>query len=177
MAKYVACICEGSAEQAVLDLLIDHHKLIFEREELLEEQMLQCRRGKEFENRYLKKGFSEKITVYRILDSRNENFKISKAYEHKVDVINVVTAPEIEMLIILNEGKYKEYKGTGEKPSVFCKSRLKYKNVKSYEFIRTYFSDIDVLVNALYEYKRVSKVHKNEKTLCDLLKASYRQKA
>lgn len=28
----------------------------------------------------------------------------------KIDVINVITAPEIEMLIILNEGKYAEYK-------------------------------------------------------------------
>jgi len=45
----------------------------------------------------------DKISVIRILDSRRENFKLSKAYEHKVDVINVITAPEIEMLIIFNE--------------------------------------------------------------------------
>lgn len=30
MAKYVACICEGGAERAIIDLLLDHHKLIFE---------------------------------------------------------------------------------------------------------------------------------------------------
>ena len=52
------------------------------------------------EEKYLRKGFLEKISVIRILDSRRENFKLSKAYEQKVDVINVITAPEIEMLII-----------------------------------------------------------------------------
>ena len=35
-------------------------------------------------------------------------FRLSKAYEGKVGVNNVITAPEIEMLIIFNEGKYHE---------------------------------------------------------------------
>lgn len=74
MAKYTACICEGGAERAVLDLLLDNHMLIFEREQLIEEEVLRCRSAKEFEEKHLKKGFQEKITVYRILDSRNENF-------------------------------------------------------------------------------------------------------
>lgn len=52
----------------------------------------------------------DEISVIRILDSRRENFKISKAYEYMVDVINVITAPEIEMLIIFNEQKYREFK-------------------------------------------------------------------
>lgn len=42
------------------------------------------------------------------------------AYAGKVDVINVVTAPEIEMLIIFNEDKYKEFKKSGKKPSSSC---------------------------------------------------------
>lgn len=64
----------------------------FEREQLIEEEVLRCRSAKEFEGKYLKKGFEEKIIVYRILDSRSENFKISKAYKHKIDIVNVVTA-------------------------------------------------------------------------------------
>ena len=173
MEKYTACICEGGAERAILDLLLDDHKLIFEREDLIEEELLRCRNAKDFERKYLKKAFSETITVYRILDSRNENFKLSKAYEQKVDVINVVTAPEIEMLVICNEGRYKEFKNSGNKTSVYCKNSIKYKNVKSYEFVREYFSDMHILLNALHEYKRVSKIRKGEKTLWDLLKHSY----
>ena len=66
---------------------------------MLEEEVIRCRDGKRFEEKYLRKGFLEKISVIRILDSRRENY-----------VINVITAPEIEMLIIFNEDKYKEFK-------------------------------------------------------------------
>ena len=175
MAKYIACICEGGAERAIMDLLLDNHRLIFERGDLIDEELLRCRKGREFEEKYLRKGFSEKITVYRILDSKSENFKLSKAYEHKIDIVNVITSPEIEMLIICNEGKYTEFKklkskNQEEKPSTYCKSILKYKDVKKYDFVYEYFSDIDVLINALHEYRRVSKVHKDEKTLWNLLR-------
>lgn len=175
MRQYIACICEGGAESAILDLLLDNHKLIFEREDLIEEEVLRCRSGKEFEERYLRKGFSEKITIYWIHDSRSEKFNLSKAYVHKVDVKNVITAPEIEKLIICNEGKYKDYEKEGRKnprlkPSSFCKSNLKYKNVKSYDFVKEYFSDIQVLVKSLHEYRRISKIKANEMTIWDLLR-------
>ena len=56
---------------------------------MLEESVIRCRDGKKFEQKYFRKGFAEKISVIRILDSRREKFKIGKAYEHKIDVINV----------------------------------------------------------------------------------------
>ncbi len=170
MGKYIACICEGGAESAILELLLDNHKLIFEREDLIEEELLRCRKGRDFEERYLKKSFAGKITVYRILDSRRENFKLSKAYKNKVDVINVVTAPEIEMFIILNERQYAEFKKSGMKPSEFCKIKLRYKNIKNYEFVKAYFTDIDNLIAAIHEYRRISKVHSDEQTFLDLLR-------
>ena len=169
LAKYKACICEGSAENAIIDILLDNNLLIFNRDEMLEETVIRCRDGKHFEQKYLRKGFEGKISVIRILDSRRENFKISKAYAHKVDVINVVTAPEIEMLIIINEDKYKEFKKFGKKPSDYCKEKLKMKNVKSYHFVKEYFSDPNILVAAIKKYHEVSKIHKGEYTLLDLL--------
>ena len=36
LAKYKACICEGSAEEAIIDILVDNDLLIFNREEMLE---------------------------------------------------------------------------------------------------------------------------------------------
>ena len=163
LAKYKACICEGSAENAIMDILLDNDLLIFTREEMLEEEVIRCRDGKRFEEKYLRKGF-------RILDSRRENFKLSKAYEHKVDVINVITAPEIEMLIIFNEDKYKEFKKSGKKPSDFCKEDLKMTSVKSYRFVKDYFSDPDILLAAIKKYHEISKIRKGEYTLLDLLK-------
>lgn len=78
LAKYKACICEGSAKEAIIDILLENHLLIFEREEMLEEKVIRCRDGKKFEEKYLRKGFADKISVIRILDSRRENFKQSK---------------------------------------------------------------------------------------------------
>lgn len=170
LSKYNACICEGTAEQVIIDLLLDNSKLIFSRNDLLEHEVLRCRTGKNFEEQYLRKGFTEQITVFRILDSRRENFKLSKAYQSKVKVVNIITAPEIEMLVILNEGKYSDYKKSGMKPSLYCKSILKHRDVKSAAFVKSYFKDIDVLIKAIIEYKRVSNVKRNEFTLADILK-------
>ncbi|MCM1090634.1 MAG: hypothetical protein NC092_12890 [Butyrivibrio sp.] len=170
LTGYKACICEGSAENAIMDILLDHDLLIFSREEMLEEKVIRCRDGKRFEEQYLRKGFMDKISVIRVLDSRRERFKLSKAYEHKVDVINVITAPEIEMLIIFNEDKYKEFKKSGKKPSSFCKEDLKMADVKTYDFVKKYFSDPAVLVTAIKKYHEMSKIHKSEYTLLDLLK-------
>lgn len=74
------------------------------------------------------------------------------------------------MLVIFKERKYNEYKKSGKKPSEFCKSDLKYSNVKSEDFLKNYFSDINALISAINEYKRVSNVQPNERTLADLLR-------
>jgi len=71
----VACICEGSAEQAIMELLLDANKLIFDSEQLLNEEIIRSRSAKNFEQRYLRKGFDKKIIVLRILDSRRSNFR------------------------------------------------------------------------------------------------------
>lgn len=171
LTKYVACICEGGAERTIIDILINNNKLIFNYEDLLENELIRIRSGEDFQKKYLRKQFSEPITIIRILDSHNENFKISKLYEDKVKVINIVTAPEIELLIIIKENKYKEYskvKST-QKPSEFCKNVLGYKNVKKENFIREYFYNIDDLIDSIREYKRLSRTNKNEYTLADLL--------
>lgn len=103
--RIIACICEGSAESVIINKLIDAERLIFSRNELLDNEVIRCRSDRKFEDQYLGKGFTKKISIYRILDSRRETFKLRKAYQSKVDVINVITAPEIEMLIIVHERK------------------------------------------------------------------------
>lgn len=79
-SKYVACICEGAAEQAVMELLLDSGKLSFSYDDMLENEVIRCRGAQRFEERYLRKGFTGKITVLRILDSHRENFNLSRAY-------------------------------------------------------------------------------------------------
>ena len=50
LAKYKACICEGSAESAIIDILVDNDLLIFSREEMLDESVIRCRSAKRFED-------------------------------------------------------------------------------------------------------------------------------
>lgn len=170
LSRYKACICEGAAESAIIDILVDNDLLIFSRREMLDESVIRCRSAKRFEERYLRKGFDDQISVVRILDSRREEFRLSKAYAHKIDVINVITAPEIEMLIIHNEGAYEQFKRSGKKPSDFCKIDLRMHDVKSYDFVKEYFSDPDTLVRAIKEYRRTANIPNGEYTLLDLLK-------
>ena len=169
LAKYKAVICEGAAEEAIVDILLDEHLLIFEREDLIEESILRCRNAKTFESRYLRKSFNAKISVIRILDSRMERFNLSKEYKAKIDVVNIITAPEIEMLIIFAEGKYEEYKKSGKKPSIFCKEDLKMPNVKSYVFVKSYFEDPNKLLCAIEKYARKTRKRKGELNLLDII--------
>ena len=75
------------------------------------------------------------------------------------------------MLIILNEGKYDQFKKSGKKPSDFCKENLKMVKVKSYNSVKEYFSNPEILLAAIKKYHEISKIHKGEYTLMDLLKS------
>ena len=152
LGDYVACIVEGSAERAIIDVLLDNNFLCFGRDLLLDGELIHTRSSKSFEERYLRKGFKGSITVLRVLDSRRERFALRKEYEHKVNVINVITAPEIEMLIILNENKYNDFKKSKKKPSDYCVCDLKIRDVKAYDFVKEYFSDVDTLLSSIKKY-------------------------
>lgn len=63
--------------------------------------------------------------------------------------MNVITASEIEMLIILSEDKYKDFKKSRKKPSDFCKENLRLSNVKSYQFVTECFNNIQTLLSSI----------------------------
>ncbi len=111
-----------------------------------------------------------KLTIIRVLDSRRENFRLSRPYCDEVEVINGSTAPEVEMLSSLNEGKYDQFKKSGKKPSEYCKQIFKNENLKSRKWVKEYFKNIDDLVHSIQMYDQVSDVRKGEYTLPDLLK-------
>ncbi len=170
-SSLIACICEGGAETAIMDILLDNDKLIFNREQMIEERVLPRTSVKEFERRYLRMAYDQKILIFRVIDSRREEFNLSRAYRCQVDVINVITAPEIEILIIVSKKKYDEYCRSGvRKPSDYCKIVLGIDNVKSPIFIKNYFSDASFLIDSIKEYHRVHKQKNTEASLYDLIK-------
>ena len=170
-SSLIACVCEGGAETAIMEILLDHDLLIFNRRQMIEESVLPRTSVREFERRYLRMAYDQKILILRVIDSRGEKFNLSQAYLSQVDVINVITAPEIEMLIIASKKKYDEYCHSGvKKPSDYCKIVLGIKNIKSPTFIREYFSDPIFLIESIKEYHRVHKQKNTEASLYDLIK-------
>lgn len=68
------------------------------------------------------------------------------------------------------EGAYDQFKRSGKKPSEFCKSSLRMHDVKSYNFVKKYFSDPQILVKAIREYRRTANINNGEYVLSDLLR-------
>ena len=165
-----ACIAEGNADRAILDVLLDNERAIFTRNQLLDEEVLPRTSARSFEDNYLGKAFDEPITVIRVIDSRRENFPLRAGYKDKIKLITVITAPEIEILVIIAENAYKDYLKTKLKPSEYCKVKLGLKDIKPYDFAYEYFQDIHRLIETIKEYKRLKSTPKNEYTLYDLAK-------
>lgn len=97
-SSLIACICEGGAETAIMDILLDNNLLIFKREQLITENVIPRTFARDFEKRYLRVEYGKKIIILRIIDSRSEEFRLSRAYKCQVEVIDVIKAPEIESL-------------------------------------------------------------------------------
>lgn len=174
-----AITCEGSAEQAILTLWLEQSMLTIKKEDILDNEVIRIRKANAFCEKYLRRGFEGKVTVYRVLDSRRENFKLTgrnkKDFEHRIDVVNVITAPEIEILYIIAEGKHQEFQRSKKKPSEFCIQVLKCKRIKEYNFVYEYFTDTGKLVATLKEYNRIHKKERGEVYLYDLLEECYKK--
>lgn len=76
-------------------------------------------------------------------------------------------------MVIINENKYNEYTNSmaikKKKPSSYCMVNLKMSTIKSYEFAKIYFKDVEQLVKAIQTYKQYKTKHKNG-FIADLLK-------
>ena len=125
----------------------------------MEEEVIRCRKAANFQRKYLNKLMNEKIKIYRILDSENEKFNLSGPYKTKVEgIVNVITKPEIEMLLIHSENCYQSY--VKNKSECIAK-HLKRTDVKSATFIKSYFSDIDRLKKAIHSHHSKAKDQSN----------------
>ena len=82
------------------------------------------------------------------------------------------------MLVIISEGRFTDYlKGKSKvKPSEYCKQSLKLRQIKEYDYIRDYFSDVNHLISVITEYHSLMKVNKDNfsLTLYDLLESEYK---
>lgn len=71
-----AILCEGAAEQAIMTILIEQNVLTIKKNTLLFEDVYRVRSAKKFFETYMRSQMDEEVTIYRIVDSKKEKFKI-----------------------------------------------------------------------------------------------------
>ena len=171
----IACICEGSAEKVIIELLLDRNALVFSREQLLDGKVLpqKCIGAKYFTDQFLTMDYGDiKISVV-VMQDRKIPYTIRKPYANKVsNTYLAITAPEIEMLMIHSLGLYDEYHKQRKKPSIFLAEKLKTKTptLKSSKYVRDFFKRND-LVNAIMMHKEKSQPIRGGYFLADFLRS------
>lgn len=173
-------LCEGQNEEALLDILLDNDLLIISRDDLIGRRPYPIR---QLSNSVIKtelKHYGQPTIVYRIGDKQNDELIIPRELKSiilKKQIYKYCTKPELEMLLIINEGLEKNYekvKGQ-ESPKSFVKKNIKF-NGKRYdqscEFLKTYYGgkNVNNLVTSIKKYKKYKKHEKDELYLADLLK-------
>lgn len=176
--KYLI-MCEGPNERQIIDILLDNNLLIFGRDDLLglvpyhARQINASGQIRATLNMYT----GNDVIILRIGDKQNEELRIPVVYKHKIqNVRKVCTKPELEVLLIIAEGMWREYHKVKSKMSAkeFAKAHIRlgtqrYNN--STVFYREYFGNyVDKLVYCIKEYRRLHKTHRaDEDYLADFL--------
>ncbi|NCC79767.1 MAG: hypothetical protein EOM07_09230 [Clostridia bacterium] len=170
---YILCICEGKAEEDIMNMLLDHDMLIFDRSDLIDHKVVKRSSVQSIQEKYLSISYGKPVYILRIIDSRTEAFKLSKVYEERYGnkILNLLTRPEIEILIIIKNGDFDTYTRKYKsriKPSQYCKDQYRIAKIKSSGTMNSIFKDMEDLKKALRTYHKYKS--DNEYSIYDLLK-------
>ena len=165
----VAITGEGNCEVYLLNNLIERGCLIFSKKDILDRKVLHLRQPKMIAPVVNTLPIQEEITFYRVGDTQRDEFDLScfgQSRKERITIKKICTKPEIEILIIINEGLYTEYLkvSSSVSPKEFVKNK-----VKKYTSFNDYIDSHD-MVSSIKEYKRLKKHEKDELYLADLLK-------
>ena len=67
LGEKVAVICEGGAETAIMEILLEEGRLIFTEENLFYDEVIRCRSAEIFEQRYLKVRMDFRLTKILVI--------------------------------------------------------------------------------------------------------------
>ena len=176
--KYLI-MCEGPNELEIIRMLLEHDKLIFTEDDLLNLVPYHARQiGNNAAVKTALNLYHGDVQVLRIGDKLNDELKIPREYKGKIiEIRKYCTKPELEMLLIISENIDSDFEKVKSKtsPKAFSKENIVY-NRKYYDnstaFYRDYYGkQIDLLVDTIKRYKQVKGKHqKDELYLADLLK-------
>lgn len=176
--KYLI-MCEGPNELEILRLLLEHKKLIFTEDDLLN---LVPYHARQIDNNAAVKTalnlYHGDVEILRIGDKLNDTLKIPKNYKDRIKSIRkYCTKPELEMLLIISENLDSAFEKVKSKvsPKAFSKENIVYNRTRynnSTAFYRDFYGNrIDLLVDTIKKYKQLKGKHqKDELYLADLLK-------
>lgn len=176
----ILLMCEGQNEEVLLNILLDANALNFTREDLIGRRPYPIR---QLNNPTIKtelKHYGAPVKVYRVGDKQNDKLTIPRDIKNivsKDEIYKYCTKPELEILLILNEGLEHEYEKvkSSESPKSFAKENIKY-NGRKYDqysdFLKSYYdrNDAKNLIDNIKKYKAYKRQHeKDELYLADLL--------
>ena len=175
-------MCEGQNEEVLLNHLLDVDALCFTRDDLIGRRPYPIR---QLSNPTIKselKHYGLPVKEYRVGDKQNDKLTIPKDLKVIVsskEIYKYCTKPELEMLLILNEGLEKEYEKvkSSQSPKTFAKKNIRYNDKKydqSSEFLEGYYggSNVKNLIDNIKKYKTYKRQHdRDELYLADILKS------
>lgn len=175
--KYIL-MCEGANELEIINILLENNKLKLNRDDLLGLVPYHARQlDKCMQIQTVWKMYTDKAIIYRIGDKLSDVLRVPKDFKKwLVCVEKYCTLPELEILLIISEGKYQDYiknksqiRAKEYAKKNICYNRKWYDNSSS--FYREYYKNPDKLISAINEYYRLHKSHKkDEGYLAELLK-------
>lgn len=181
--------CEGENEEETLRWIIEENRLCFP-VDICDFNYLRKGRSrngkKELINNCMEYGYKGRVVIIYLLDSCSEKWKLNQTEAKQIDILRILTPPEIEILFTLMnpniEHAWKKYcKDTNDHahPSSFCKQYFKdqlhkvhINNVKSAGALRAILGSIDELdrVAQIYKGHGSLKSERNAWYLADLFK-------
>ena len=176
--KYLI-MCEGPNELEIIKILLEHDKLIFTNNDLLNLVPYHARQiGNNAAVKSALNLYHGDIHRLRIGAKLNDRLRIPQEYKSKIkDMKKYCTKPELEMLLIISEGKNSNFEKVKSKttPKTFSKQNIVYHGTRynnSTDFYREYYGTrIELLVEAIKKYKQLKGKHdKDEFYLADLLR-------
>lgn len=179
----ILLMCEGKNEEVLLNHLLNAGAFYFDRDDLIGRKPYSIR---QLNNPTIKselKHYGLPIKVYRIGDKQNDKLSIPADLKNIVsdkEIYKYCTKPELEMLLILNEGLEREYEKVKsiQSPKTFAKKNIMYNGIQynqSSEFLEVYYggNNVQNLIDNIKKYKTYKHHHnKDELYLADLLKTN-----
>ena len=173
-------MCDGPNELTVINILLRNNALVFTEDDLLGLTAYHARQiSKSPQVKVALSAYPcDDVLVMRVGDTQNDKLSIPPDFKSKISTVEkYCTKPEIEMLLIISEGMFREYDKVKSsvspkafaKANIFC-NRLRYNN--STRFFEEYYgNDCNKLTYAIREYKRIKATHKKDELyLADILR-------